>query len=117
MSRKKTVVQEPQCPEYTHYLSKSLADYQHQKQADRFTKYEAFRDLLEMAATENATQCANATLQPLNVTISQLALAWAWHRHTVSSFLDGLADLGVLSKEKTTDGFLLRFTSLTVSAA
>ena len=114
MTRKKSTVQ-ARCPEYTHYLTKSLADLLHQTPTGRLNKYEAFRSLLEMAATNDASNGTMAAPSPLVVTVSQLARDWEWHRHTVTAFLDSLANLGVLSREKTQGGFVIRFRFLTVS--
>lgn len=115
MSRKKKSVQALPCPDYSHQLTKPLADLLHQKPAGRLSKFEAFRSLLMMAATNDASQGTDDVPTPLTVTVSQLAREWDWHRHTVSAFLDHLAELGVLSRDKTPDGFVIRFTSLTVS--
>ena len=69
-----------------------------------------------VAATNDASQGTDNVPTPLTVTVSQLAREWDWHRHTVSAFLDHLAELGVLSRDKTPDGFVIRFISLTVPA-
>lgn len=117
MTRKKSSSQAVICPEYTHSLTKSVADLLHQKQVGRHNKFEAFRSLLEKAAINDVSQGTLDVPSPLVVTVSQLAREWDWHRHTVTAFLDSLEELGVLSREKTPTGFIIRFISLTVPAA
>ena len=114
MKRKKTPHQDIPCPDYTVLLPKSLADLLHQKQDDRYSKYEAFRYLIEkQAITGLGIEVAN--LDPENTpcvmttTITQLSEDWGWHRHTVSAFLDELVKMGYMTKEKGGDGFKLSF--------
>lgn len=111
MTRKKTKPQEPQCPDYIHSLPKELADLLHQKQEDRYSKYEAFRYLMEKQAVRSLED-SDRKLVPFTVAITQLATDWKWHRHTVSAFLDDLQVLDVLSVGKTREGFDICFTTL-----
>jgi len=113
MTKKKEKVQAPACPDYTHSLPKELADLLHQKPDTRYSRYEAFRYLMEQQALKMADQ-ALAQMQPFVVTVTQLASLWNWHRHTVSVFLDDLMLLGVITKEKIYDGFKICFTGLDV---
>lgn len=114
MKRKKTPHQDIPCPDYTILLPKSLADLLHQKQDDRYTKYEAFRYLIEKQAiaslgieTDNAAS-GNAPCM-MTTTITQLSEDWGWHRHTVKAFLEELASLQVLRLTKGSDGYNLCF--------
>lgn len=113
MTKKKTNVQAPECPDYTHSLPKELADLLHQKPDTRYSKYEAFRHLIELQAVEMLSH-SEQELQPFIVTVTNLASLWNWHRHTVTVFLDDLMALGVITKEKIYDGFKLCFTDLSV---
>jgi len=96
------------CPGYVHSLPKELADILSQKQKERFSKFAAFCYLMEKQAiqiTLNPDKCTT----PFIVTITELSLAWGWHRHTVSDFLEDLSSIKVLSVEKTSLGFKIQF--------
>lgn len=111
MTKKKIKVQEPQCPDYIHSLPKELADLLHQRQEDRFSKFEAFRYLIEKQSIRSLDEPENK-LVPFTVTITQLSIEWKWHRHTVTAFLDDLQVLDVLNVEKSREGFNICFTKL-----
>lgn len=113
MTKKKEKVQAIPCPDYTHSLPKELADLLHQKPDTRYTKFEAFRYLMEQQALQMKEKSAD-TIQPFIVTVTQLASLWNWHRHTVTVFLDDLMVLGIITKEKIYDGFKLCFTAFDV---
>ena len=102
-----------ECPDYIHSLPKKLADLLHQKTGERYTKYEAFRDLMERQAIHNSDESKNHT-SPFFVTVSELSVLWGWHRHTVSAFLEKLAALEYLTIEKVTNGFNLHLIALFV---
>lgn len=116
MTRKKTAAQGRPCPAYAHAMPKRLADLLHQKQGDRYTKFEAFRYLCERQARQE-NESVDSTSSPFTVTITQLSVDWGWHRHTVTAFLENLAGLGILSIEKNTSSFSLFLTGLSVQSA
>lgn len=107
--RNKTKETSAGCPDYMARLPKSLADLLHQKADDRFPKYEAFRYLLEKHSIANRGNNAGE-LSPFTITVTQMAKDWLWHRHTVSSFLQDLVNLKVLTVEKVSGGCLICFT-------
>lgn len=92
-------------------MTKGLADLLHTKGDERCHKFEALRYLLELQAIHNHSTPEESP-SPFTVTITQLSVAWKWHRHTVTAFLNDLMLLGALTKEKTNDGFRLLFTDL-----
>jgi len=102
-----------ECPDYIHSLPKKLADLLHQKTGERYTKYEAFRDLMQRQAIHNSDESKNHT-GPFEVTVSELSVAWGWHRHTVTAFLQKLSGLGYLSVEKNPMSFTLLMNDLFV---
>ena len=113
MSKKKNKTTEITCPYYVHSLPKELADILHQRQDDRFHKFEAFRYLMEKQALAHIETAGKATSSFL-VTITQLSLDWKWHRHTVTAFLEDLKKLGVLTIEKSREGFTIAFNNLSI---
>lgn len=78
---------------------RSLLEYLKPKQEDRFSKLEAFCDLLSRASN-GATSCMSGDkkvdLLPgqFVATVSDLARTWQWQRATVRQFLEGLVTLG-----------------------
>ena len=108
MTRKRINPQDAPCPEYTILLPKNLAEFLHQKQDERYSKFEAFRYLIELQAA-HGLGTDEVTPVTMIVTITQLSEDWAWHRHTVSAFLDELVKMGYLTKVKGGDGFKLTF--------
>ena len=113
MKRIKLTKPGTQCPDYIHSLPKKLADTLHQKTGDRYSKYEAFRYLMERQAVQNSDESKNNTC-PFTVTITELSVDWGWHRHTVTAFLGQLVDLNYLTVEKTPTGFSLLLNDLFV---
>ena len=104
------------CPDYDHPLPKALADALHQKNGERYTKFDAFRDLMERQAIQDPAGSGNGT-PSVNVTVTELSVDWGWHRHTVTAFLEKLASLGYLTVEKLPSSFNLCLTSLSFPAA
>ncbi len=102
-----------QCPDYLHAMPKKLADTLHQKPGERYTKFEAFRYLMERQAVQKPDGPEDHT-GPIEVTITELSVDWGWHRHTVTAFLQKLVRMGYLSVEKTTSSFKLRLPELFV---
>ncbi|MBO4917267.1 MAG: hypothetical protein J5374_05255 [Bacteroidales bacterium] len=113
MKRTKQTRPAPECPDYTHVLPKKLADTLHQKADERYSKFEAFRYLMQKQAVQDPDGSGNHTA-PFEVTITELSVDWGWHRHTVTAFLQKLARMGYLSVEKTTTSFRLRLPELFV---
>ena len=113
MKRTKTKDPARPCQDYIHSLPKKLADVLHQPSGDRYTKFEAFRDLMQRQAVQNSDESKNHT-SPFFVTVSELSVLWGWHRHTVSAFLEKLSALEYLTIEKVTNGFNLHLIALFV---
>lgn len=113
MRKNKTTEPERKCPDYIHSLPKKLADLLHQPGGERYTKFEAFRDLMQRQAVQNSDESKNHT-RPFFVTVSELSVEWGWHRHTVSAFLEKLVALEYLTVEKVTNGFNLHLNALYV---
>ena len=67
----------------------------------RFTRFDAFRSLLERQAAENE---AHPDTRPCRFEVTHTALAkeWGWHRHTVVTFFQNLEEIGVLQVQRTT---------------
>ena len=101
------------CQDYIHSLPKKLADVLHQSGGDKYTKFEAFRDLMQRQAVQNSDESKNHT-RPFTVTITELSVDWGWHRHTVTAFLGKLVALDYLTVEKTPTGFSLLLNDLCV---
>jgi DNA-binding MarR family transcriptional regulator len=102
-----------ECPDYIHVLPKKLADTLHQKTGERYTKFEAFRYLMQRQAVEDPDKSENHD-GSFEVTITELSVDWGWHRHTVTAFLQKLVRLGYLTVEKTSSSFRLRLSELFV---
>lgn len=111
MTKKKSNTQEQQCPDYSLTLTKELADLLHQKQDDRYSKFEAFRSLLQRQAVASKENHSDDPV-PFALTVTQLSIEWKWHRHTVTSFLDDLMMIGVITLSKSREGVVLCFTNL-----
>ncbi len=92
-------------------MPKRLADVLHQRTGERYTKFDAFRYLMEHQAVQSPDLSGICTT-PFSVTITQLSDDWGWHRHTVTSFLESLVSLGYLTIEKTKTDFKLCLTEL-----
>ena len=113
MKRIKQTRPAPECPDYIHVLPKKLADTLHQKTGERYTKFEAFRYLMQRQAVEDPDKSENHD-GSFEVTITELSIDWGWHRHTVTAFLQKLVRLGYLTVEKTSSSFRLRLSELFV---
>lgn len=82
-------------------VDRSLLEYLKPKPCERYSRIEAYCDLLARAATGPYTaKCAGQQIDLLPgqcvLTISDLARKWQWQRATVRQFLDGLVALGLL---------------------
>jgi hypothetical protein len=83
---------------------RSLLEYLKPKQEDRFSKLEAFCDLLSRASNgASSCMCADKKVDLLPgqfvATVSDLARTWQWQRATVRQFLEGLVTLGQVHME------------------
>ena len=105
------------CPDYTITISKQTADILRQRPEDRVSRYDAFRQLVELAAHNQSHGNPESEDGTATVRISALADTWHWHRHTVKTFLDELAETGALAYEKTPDGVCLSLICLSLSTA
>ena len=89
-------------------VDKPLLDYLRTKCDGKFSKLDAFCYLLDKAVAAPAHQrCDDAstdvatvrTLHPFEVTVTDLAKSWNWHRATTRKFLAELAEMRLLTKE------------------
>ena len=83
---------------------RSLLEYLKPKQEDRFSKLEAFCDLLSRASNgASSCLCGDKKVDLLPgqfvATVSDLARTWQWQRATVRQFLEGLVTLGQVHME------------------
>lgn len=83
---------------------RSLLEYLKPKQEDRFSKLEAFCDLLSRASNgASSCMCGDKKVDMLPgqfvATVSDLARTWQWQRATVRQFLEGLVTLGQVQME------------------
>ena len=84
----------------------ALLQFLRSKNSDRFTKLDAFCDLIGRMS-EQTKACkgkSSDAVSPLcfgyfTGSISELAQDWHWHRATVRSFLDGLEELGIITRK------------------
>ncbi|MCS2813849.1 DUF3489 domain-containing protein [Bacteroides ovatus] len=79
-------------------IDRSLLEYLKPKSEDRYSKLEAYCDLLTRATSgtySTSVVVGNLKLLPYQfiATISELARKWQWQRATVRQFLTGLANL------------------------
>ena len=82
-----------------------LLHYLRSKHNDRFSKIDAFCDLIDRMTEQSNTRKADTKDEPMPLcygeftgSISELANDWHWHRATVRTFLDGLESQGFLTK-------------------
>lgn len=83
-------------------IDRSLLEYLKPKPEDRYSKLEAYCDLLSRAATgAYSAKVGGKQIELLPgqfvATISELGRKWQWQRATVRQFLEGLEDLGQIS--------------------
>lgn len=91
---------------------KPVLDYLKEKSGERYTKLEAYCDLLDKASAGYVSEVLkklDVELQPgqFAVTITDLAECWYWHRATVRSFLNGLEGLGQIRKSSLTRSYVI----------
>lgn len=95
----------------TKGVDRSLLEFLKPKAEERYSKLEAYCDLLSKASSgAYQTPGADGTLQLLPgqfvATISELARQWQWQRATVRQFISGLVNLGQLSVEPYSKSFI-----------
>ena len=86
----------------TQSADRSLLEYLKPKSEDRFSKLEAYCDLLSRASSGAFVAAIGDRQEELVpgqfvASISELARKWKWQRATVRSFVEGLVALGQLS--------------------
>ena len=91
---------------YCLNLDMELFEFLRSHGSDRFTKLDAFCDLINRLPVTKMGEEYDSLKKLLpyesdtfRATITELAQSWHWHRATVRSFLDGLENLGYLKKE------------------
>ena len=88
--------------ELWHFLVGGQKNFQ--KKDGRFTRAEAFDDLLER---QHAAAMRDVD-EHIKADITVLSRAWQWQRTTTATFLDTLQDLGVLTSEKSGNSRIFR---------
>jgi hypothetical protein len=103
----------PHTPEAEHPqgIDRSLLEFLKPKSEERYSKLEAYCDLLSRASSgAYSAPGSDGTLQLLPgqfvATISELARFWQWQRATVRQFLSGLTNLGQLSVQPYSKSFI-----------
>ena len=93
---------------YRILVDKPLLDFLRPRTEGKFSKLDAYCFLLDKAVAEADTpQMQDVrndsenkwTLKPFEVTVTDLAKIWNWHRATTRKFLNELAEMGMLKKE------------------
>ena len=93
-------------------VDRSLLEFLKPKAEERYSKLEAYCDLLFESILQGAYQSpgTDGALQLLPgqfvATISELARQWQWQRATVRQFISGLTKLGQLSVEPYSKSFI-----------
>ncbi len=88
--------------ELWHFLVGGQKNFQ--KKDGRFTRAEAFDDLLER---QHAAAMRDGD-GPIKADITVLSRAWQWQRTTTATFLDTLEGLGVLISKKSGNSRIFR---------
>ena len=93
---------------YRILVDKPLLDFLRPRTEGKFSKLDAYCFLLDKAVAESdSPQMQDVhkdsdnkrTLKPFEVTVTDLAKIWNWHRATTRKFLNELAEMGMLKKE------------------
>ena len=93
---------------YRILVDKPLLDFLRPRTEGKFSKLDAYCFLLDKAVAEadnpqmqDVHKDSNNkwTLKPFEVTVTDLAKTWNWHRATTRKFLNELAVMGMLKKE------------------
>ena len=94
--------------DYRILVDKPLLDFLRPRIEGKFSKLDAYCFLLDKAVAEADNQRMQDvrknsddkwTLKPFEVTVTDLAKTWNWHRATTRKFLNELAEMGMLKKE------------------
>ena len=88
--------------ELWHFLVGGQKNFQ--KKDGRFTRAEAFDDLLER---QHAAAMRDID-EPIRADITDLTRAWQWQRTTTATFLDTLEGFGVLTSQKSGNSRIFR---------
>ena len=93
---------------YRILVDKPLLDFLRPRTEGKFSKLDAYCFLLDKAVAESDNPQMQdvhkdsdnkRTLKPFEVTVTDLAKIWNWHRATTRKFLNELAEMGMLKKE------------------
>jgi len=84
--------------------NRTLLDMLCPKRSGRYTKLEAYIDLLDRMSSQKCDDIHTGEVVKVGrgefaVTITELSDKWNWHRATVRTFLDSLEELGEIRKE------------------
>ena len=94
--------------DYRILVDKPLLDFLRPRIEGKFSKLDAYCFLLDKAVAEADNQRMQDvrknsddkwTLKPFEVTVTDLAKTWNWHRATTRKFLNELVVMGMLKKE------------------
>lgn len=85
-------------------LNRPLLDMLCPKRSGRYTKLEAYIDLLDRISTQKSEdvhtgEVVSVAPGEFAVTITELSEKWNWHRATVRTFLESLEEIGEIRKE------------------
>ena len=93
---------------YRILVDKPLLDFLRPRTEGKFSKLDAYCFLLDKAVVSADNQRQQDvhkdsddkwTLKPFEVTVTDLAKTWNWHRATTRKFLNELTEMGMLKKE------------------
>lgn len=93
---------------YRILVDRPLLDFLSPRTEGKFSKLDAYCFLLDKAVAESDNPRMQDvhddsnnkwTLKPFEVTVTDLAKTWNWHRATTRKFLNELAEMGMLKKE------------------
>lgn len=92
-------------------IDRSLLEFLKPKAEERYSKLEAYCDLLSRASSGAYTAASSDKKQELLpgqfiATISELARKWQWQRATVRQFIEGLVTLGQITTEPISKKFI-----------
>lgn len=97
-----------------------LLHYLRSKNGDRFTKIDAFCDLIDRMTEQSKGRKGISETNPSPLqygqftgSISELAKDWHWHRATVRTFLDGLESQGFLTRQLDGRNYIFRLRTST----
>ena len=84
-------------------LNRPVLDLLCPKRSGRYTKLEAYIDLLDRIASQknddvHTGEVVSVVPGEFAVTITELSEKWNWHHATVRSFLDSLEEIGEIKK-------------------